>query len=525
MNSLQKKFTITIILEILLICLVLGGTGSLMINRVIEKTSLQLLDLTCQEQGAQLNSLLNEVEKSVNIMSNFVLDEFESMDRFINDKTYQAEFEKSMENKFQDIVANTDDVVAYYIRWNYELPITAEGFFYSGIKQNAPMVKYPPTDLNAYDKDDIGHVSWYHIPVENGKPTWLKPYQNLNNDVYMISYVVPLYADGQLLGVVGMDIDFSEISAKVAKISVFEDGYAYLVDETGHILYHYNLPEGAERPTNSPTALEAEIRLNNGCYLVVHALRENVNQEGDFFIRFLGFSTMLFLCAACCVTILMIQHIVQPLQELTDAAVKIADGDFDVEINCQSQDEIGTLARSFQKTAASLKEYVGYINGLAYRDSLTGIRNNLAYHEYIQTLEDKMKSGDATFAVAIFDANGLKAFNDTYGHEAGNQLIITASKYICDTFKHSPVFRIGGDEFIAILENEDYENRALLYKIFYEEMDLVTIPVEDLELPLSIALGITEYDKDKDFTYENIFNRADKIMYEKKSEMKKSCIS
>lgn len=79
MNSLQKKFTITVILEILCICLVLGGTGSLMINRIVEKSAMQVLELSCQEHGMYLNTLLNEVQQSVDIMASFVLEELDSM--------------------------------------------------------------------------------------------------------------------------------------------------------------------------------------------------------------------------------------------------------------------------------------------------------------------------------------------------------------------------------------------------------------------------------------------------------------
>lgn len=520
MNSLQKKFTITVILEILFICLVLGGTGSVMINRIVEKSAQQVLELACQEHGAHLNSTLNEVQQSVDIIANMALEELTGMGRFIKDASYQNTYETSMENKCWEIAAGTDDAVAFYIRWNYELPLSYDGFFYSRIKRNDSLLKHEPTDIAAYNRDDVGHVGWYHIPVANGKPTWVAPYHNLNSGLYVTSYVVPLYAENKLLGIVGMDMDFSEITARIAGISLFEDGFAYLVDEHNNILYHPTLGVGSPRPAKEASSFEAEITLTNGCTLVTHAHRENVNKEGDFYIRFLGFSTLIFLCIACCITILMIQHIVGPLKELTAAAVKIADGDFDVEITCQSTDEIGTLATSFQKTAAALKEYVGYINGLAYKDSLTGIRNNMAYQEYISTLKTKMTTNEAAFAIALFDANGLKIVNDTYGHAAGNLLIISSAKYICDIFKHSPVFRIGGDEFVAILENEDYKNRNELYNTFYEQMSGMIISFKEQEIPLSIALGMAEYNKDEDFLYENVFARADHAMYQKKNEMK-----
>lgn len=64
-----------------------------------------------------------------------------------------------------------------------------------------------------YDPDDLEHVGWYYIPVKNGAPMWMDPYLNENINIYMISYIVPLFAeDGTSIGIVGMDIDFSEIT-------------------------------------------------------------------------------------------------------------------------------------------------------------------------------------------------------------------------------------------------------------------------------------------------------------------------
>lgn len=60
------------------------------------------------------------------------------------------------------------------------------------------------------------------------------------------------------------------------------------------------------------------------------------------------------------------------------------------------------------------------------------------------------------FAIVMFDVNDLKKINDTAGHQAGDQYLCEACKIICDIFKRSPVFRVGGDEFAVIAQNNDY---------------------------------------------------------------------
>ena len=147
-------------------------------------------------------------------------------------------------------------------------------------------------------------------------------------------------------------------------------------------------------------------------------------------------------------------------RQLTEAAKKIAAGDLSVNLlqRMGDKDEVGKLAESFQQTVEHLQKYINYINGLAYRDSLTGVKNKTAYIEAESRFEEQMRLGRPEFAVAVLDINGLKRINDTYGHDFGDMLIINACRIICKVFQHSPVYRIGGDEFAVILEKTDYEH-------------------------------------------------------------------
>lgn len=105
--------------------------------------------------------------------------------------------------------------------------------------------------------------------------------------------------------------------------------------------------------------------------------------------------------------------------------------------------------------------------GLAYTDALTGAKSKRAYSERVDKIDEAIANGTMQeMAVAVFDVNGLKDVNDTLGHETGDKHIIEACRLICTTFKHSPVFRVGGDEFVALLEGSDYENREELLSSF-----------------------------------------------------------
>ena len=111
--------------------------------------------------------------------------------------------------------------------------------------------------------------------------------------------------------------------------------------------------------------------------------------------------------------------------------------------------------------------------------------------------------------------NGLKEINDTQGHDFGDKYIKSASQIICNSFKHSPVYRIGGDEFVIFLRGQDYQARETLVntfdKIMYENL---------LKNEVVISSGLDIYHADKKDTFQIVFERADKKMYARKKILK-----
>jgi diguanylate cyclase (GGDEF)-like protein len=116
--------------------------------------------------------------------------------------------------------------------------------------------------------------------------------------------------------------------------------------------------------------------------------------------------------------------------------------------------------------------------------------------------------------------NNLKLINDTYGHNIGNELIATSSKIICDTFKKSPVFRIGGDEFCVILQNRDLADVKTLFESFDSECANNYVDKDGVKIPIIIAKGFAEFNPDIDTKLADVFERADSEMYKNKKYMK-----
>ncbi len=147
-------------------------------------------------------------------------------------------------------------------------------------------------------------------------------------------------------------------------------------------------------------------------------------------------------------------------------------------------------------------------------DALTGVKNRNAYRVYEERLNAQIEMNRSPeFAIVIFDVNDLKMVNDTEGHKAGDQYLRDACMIICTTFKRSPVFRVGGDEFAVLAQGDDLSRLDELINQMHEHND------DAIENGgIVIALGMSKCDKDDKVA--QVYERADQRMYENKSDLK-----
>jgi diguanylate cyclase (GGDEF) domain len=224
------------------------------------------------------------------------------------------------------------------------------------------------------------------------------------------------------------------------------------------------------------------------------------------------------------------ENITKPIKKLEESAVGFVDHSSrqrDVDAlnfeapELKTNNEIKSLSDAVVKMTEDMRDYVSDIisaeekaanmQELANRDALTGIRNKTAYDAAIAGIQD------TKVGLAVVDLNNLKKLNDTYGHDKGDLAIKALSKLICEVFCHSPVFRIGGDEFVVILRGQDYDNYDQLLASFNErlkEMDGSHEPWKRI----SAAIGAAFFEDGDDMN--SLFKRADQMMYKRKKEMK-----
>ena len=543
MKSIQTKIVALIMMVVMLCSVVIGGIGIWHLKTISEQNSAQIMNLGCREEGKRIEHIFHSVEQSVKIVAHNTL-QTQRMETVLGDSTLRVMYIEKLRPILLAAANSTEGAVAAYIHFNPEIAPSDSGLFYSKTDFSDAFLVQPVTDLDDIP-EDMSVLDWYYKAVEAGEAVWLEPYNNGKMSEDVISYVVPIYQGELLVGIAGMDILFSDITQSISNIKIYENGAACLINGNGEVLFHpeekpeyqiRNIGEWQEFVKNTENDAEGKYafeyysdakrhrltyyEMENQMGLILTAPISEIDKENNAMIRIVIISVAIISVICILVSYIMGQSIVRPLKELTEAAKKIAAGNMKITLPSGSQDEVGVLSDSLQQMVDCLSVYMDRISELAYTDPLTGVKSKTAYKEEVHKIEQGIQDGMIQFGLVIFDLNDLKLMNDTYGHEAGDLYIKNACRLICTTYKHSPVFRIGGDEFAAILRGQDLLEAEKLMHRFYDRMSIINRDAMQPSDKVSVAAGMAVFKEERDYDFQRVFKRADENMYKNKSSMK-----
>ena len=533
MHSIRTKFTLTVVSVILITLSIATAIGVISIKNLGRDDADQMIHLTATTGAMNLEHYFESVENSVRTVSTLISDSFEGMP--FEDLDSQVERAR---NLFGRIAYNTNGVLTYYFRIDPEISEDVKGFWY--VYQDGEGFKeHEVTDITRYDTSDTSSLVWFTVPKVTGEAVWLPPYYTENLGARVISYNVPVYWKDQYVGVVGIEIDYEMLKQEVENISIFKSGYAFILDENSNVFYHPQL-DSAQLNLETTAVDESEtfigsnhirynyegvekeavwIPLSNGMRLYVCAPVSEINSGWISMIGKILAALLVILVISILAMMRFTDHFTKPLGDLTEAAKQVDEGNYDISLKYDKDDEIGLLTRTFKQLAANTKEKITKARRMAAVDSLTGIKNKHAYAHWEEDINGRIKAGvQEPFAIVVCDINDLKTANDMYGHKEGDICIKNASARICGVFGHSPVFRVGGDEFIVILTGEDYiQRQKLLEKINALPKDLSKVRPGE-----TISAGLAVYDNEKHPSVLSVAEEADKAMYEKKQALKEA---
>ena len=513
MKSIRTKILIIVISGLLILSFTIGGIALYATQSMLHRDARTIMNGEIESEAIKLNAMLRNIKMSIQIVSEAAVEQLDSAESLLR-LEYQQEYTQVMEVLFNNAARNTKGMIAYYFRYNPDLNLPDVGFYYGLTTQNSELQKLPVTDLSG----DREGILWWNEPVKAETAVWISPHYHSDSDALMVSYVAPIYKDGTLIGVAGMDVQFSTFLNVVKGLAPYENGYACLISETGEELYHPYKDAAIEEPDEEIITATAD--LDNGMTLQLCAFYNDIQDQGNRMVLAMLLGSFLLMSIFVVVTVLVTTRIIAPLRRLALAAKSMEHDTEWIEGESDRRDEIGVLCRVFNESNRQLQDYMSAVQAQAYRDSMTGLKNGTAYMEDVAMIERRMAEERPSFGVLLMDINNLKLVNDTYGHDNGNKMIIRVSKIIAGVFRRSTVYRIGGDEFVVILENEDYDEYESLIENFETMCAEEILEIENESVLLSVAHGMATYDEEMDSSYENVFHRADSLMYRKKREMK-----
>ncbi len=535
MHSIKTKVTLLTVIALSVALAIAAVLGTIAVKNLGHESSNQILSLLCETGQKNLNAYFESVEQSVETVYAYAESDLAATE--LDDLAKHLE---RVEKVFENTANHTASILTYYYRIDPKVS-GEKGFWYVNL-DGTGFVPHEVTDITLYDTEDQSALVWFTVPKATGRSIWLSPYYTDNLDVYVLSYNVPVYKGGTFIGVIGIEIDYNVIVEPVDSITLYGNGYAFINDDEGNIIYHPhmniaeltsgNMPKVPEGLLDESGYIEYKyegvekqavwLPLENGMRLNVTVPLSEINASWSHLISRIVMVSLILIVVFAAVTMHLAGKITRPLRKLTKVAEQVDAGNYDYIPTYDKDDEIGTLAKTVSNLVGHLKVYIDDLNSIAYADALTWVHNKGSFDIYLREMQSRMDTSDETFefAVGIFDCDDLKVINDSHGHDKGDLYLKTASSLICKVFSHSPVFRIGGDEFAIILRNEDYTNRKELAREFAERSDAMCAKAgEDWEC-VKVAFGIAVYEPKLDRSIEEVVRRADALMYENKRERK-----
>ena len=278
-----------------------------------------------------------------------------------------------------------------------------------------------------------------------------------------------------------------------------------------------------------------------GCdYSMEEVMADRTSFFASIFAGAMGFIVIVLILAMLFIN----KTVAHPIKAMTEEMKRFNPSnhkDYDtagvINLDIKSKDEITEIYNGIKEMQISIIDYlkekekvendikykdqkIDKLNDESFKDALTEVGNKAAFIKKTDEMKYRIEKEGENFAVVMVDLNKLKHVNDEYGHEAGDNYIKGCCRMVCDVFRYSPVFRIGGDEFVVLLKDYDYENRQVLTDKLKEDFR-ASYTREDVEpgLRYSAAVGMAERTED-DLTFDSVFKRADKAMYENKTLFK-----
>ncbi len=232
MHSIRTKISAVTIGAIIITMIIAAVLGVAAIRDIGMDSSEQTLRLLCEAGQKNLDAELSDVEQDVQTISAYVESDLDGLD----DVRLQAHLDH-VSAFFKKVLYKTNGVITYYYRIDPAVSSKVKGFWFVNTDGEG-FQEHEVTDITQYDTEDTSQLVWFTVPKATGEPVWLPPYITDNLDARVISYNTPVYLGGRFVGVIGIELDYSFMAGLIDNLTLYENGYAFVDDGNGNVVYH-----------------------------------------------------------------------------------------------------------------------------------------------------------------------------------------------------------------------------------------------------------------------------------------------
>ena len=495
MRSIRMQIAAIIIVAILTSILSVFVASFLIIQSETNENSVGMMNLIDQDTQKSLEKYFESIEQSVEIAANIAIEDLDSVllvecgairtgpEQGVQTReqtqtldAYLRAYCDKIQQFFAGVADYTQGVTAYYYCINPEISRGEPGFFYQKVGKTG-FIRQPPLDVQHLIPSETLHATWYETAVSKGRPVWIGPYSTATErGTWICSYFVPIYKSGMLIGLMGMDIPCDTLVAQINGIRVYETGYVCLMDAGGRVIYHPDLPIGSDLDELGLGVRSAILQrgdsgdelirytanghdrqmsfstMSNGMKLAVVAPADEINAPWRRLIRAIMMIALVVIAAYTVLTLYVMRVITRPLKQLTDASQRLADADYDVDLNYHGKNEIGTLTGAFTRMRDQIRSYIGDLNHQLNHDKLTDLPNMRRFFTLAEQARARMLEAGGQSAMLYFNIVGLRNYNRQYGFEKGDRLILDFAGILLKQFGEDRVCRFNGDQFTALTD-------------------------------------------------------------------------
>ena len=372
MKSIRTKYTLLTVCAIVIAVSIVSVIAVFAINRLGNNDADQMLYILCETGQKNLNAYFESAEHSVT-----KLEELTNADLEVTKPDELKAHIERMRIAFDKIMSKSNGVLTYYYRIDPEVSKKIKGFWYTNL-DGYGFTEREVTDITLYDTNDTSELQWFTVPKATGHPVWLSPYITDSIDVRVISYNVPIYWNSEFIGVIGAEIDYSLMSAEVKHITLYDNGYAFISDMDGNLIYHpyidaiiltdMSVPDVPPELITDESHFQYKIDgveklgvglpLENGMRLNVSVPLSEVNRIWKSMVVQIVIVSILSLIILGAIMSRFALQLTKPLEELTKATRQVDRGDYTIELSYKGNDEVGVLTQTFSNLVSNLQNEI-----------------------------------------------------------------------------------------------------------------------------------------------------------------------